>query len=96
MITHEEAIKIMQVLESDDAYYNERIEEHKKIAEYISQQENLQTEHEALKKDVARYFELSHNPKSNTNPNEIRPYIEWANELSELEKQILSKVGKEE
>ena len=45
--------------------------------------------------DVARYFELSKNPTSNTNPNEIRPYIEWANELTGLEKQILSKVGKE-
>lgn len=56
-------------------------------------------EHEALKKDVARYFELFellHSPTSNTNPNEIRPFIEWASELCELEKQILSKVGKEE
>lgn len=46
-----------------------------------------------LERDVKRYFELSHNPTSNTNPNEIRPYIEWANELMELEKQILSKAG---
>ena len=57
-----------------------------KVQQYITQQEQLE-------RDVKRYFELAHNPTSNTNPNEIRPYIEWANELMELEKQILLKVG---
>lgn len=64
------------------------------VTSYIVQQESLQAEHEALKRDIARYFVLSKNPTSNTNPNETRPYIEWANELYELEKQILSKVDK--
>ncbi len=53
------------------------------------------TELEELKRDVKRYFELSHNPKTNTNPSEMRPYIEWAEELTDLELHILSKVGKE-
>jgi hypothetical protein len=54
------------------------------------------TELGELKRDVARYFELSHNPKTNTNSSEMRPYIEWAEELTDLELHILSKVGKEE
>jgi len=54
------------------------------------------TELEELKRDVKRYFKLSHNPKTNTNPSEMRPYIEWAEELTDLELHILSKVGNEE
>lgn len=49
-----------------------------------------------VERDVKRYFELSHNPKTNTNPSEMRPYIEWAEELTDLELHILSKVGNEE
>lgn len=52
---------------------------------YISQQETLQAEHEALKKDVARYFELE---KESFNPLKARAYVELYGKLI--------KVGKEE
>jgi Xaa-Pro aminopeptidase len=55
----------------------------------------LLKKHNELKHDVKRYFELSHNPRNNKNPNEIRPFIEWAKEVTDLEKEILSKVGDE-
>lgn len=81
LITHEEARQktIYIYGEYDNAY--------KTLNDYITQQEQRD-------KDVARYFELSHNPTSNTNPNEIRPYIEWATELMTLEEKLTKGVAK--
>ena len=59
------------------------------VSEYTLQEViDALTELEGLKIDVKRYFELSHNPKTNTNPSEMRPYIEWATELTDLELHI--------
>ena len=78
MITHEEAREKTLYLHGkyDEAY--------KTLNDYISQQEKLQAEHEALKKDVARFFELD------------GYYMDMITE--EYSKLIdkLSKVGKEE
>lgn len=74
MITHEEA-RIEAV-----SYNHEAI---KVILKYIKQQETLQAEHEALKKDVARYFDMLEN------------YEGYSNEFRALYEK-LSKVGKEE
>lgn len=51
MITHEEARNIL--------LYSRPIKDKRKIFDYIDQQETLQAEHEALKKDFARFMELS-------------------------------------
>ena len=51
MITHEEAKHVVQVATSG-------LDMRDKLFDYISQQEKLQAELEALKRDVARYFEL--------------------------------------
>lgn len=74
MITHKEA-RIASMLTTVEAT---RI-----MIDYITQQEKLQAEHEALKKDVARYFDLLEN------------YEDYTNEFIELGNK-LSKVGKEE
>ena len=89
MITHEEVIQISK-------HYNLNINQSSTIEKYALHQQAKDQAHEELVRDVKRYFELSHNPKTNTNPSEMRPYIEWAEELTDLELHILSKVGKEE
>ena len=68
-----------------------------KKQDFIAYENWLEAEKELneLRRDFKRYFELSHNPRNNKNPNEIRPFIEWAKEVTDLEKEILSKVGDE-
>ena len=46
--------------------------------------ETAKKEHELLGL-YRKHYELSRNPRKNENPNEIRPYIEWANDINKLE-----------
>ena len=80
MITHEEAREKTLYLHGkyDEAY--------KTLNDYISQQEKLQAEHEALKKDVARFMYLL--SKENTTNKESFEVVTLGEKLS--------KVGKEE
>lgn len=80
MITHDEA----RELASKALLYGLEEGEHDKLVRYISQQEALEAEHEALKRDVARYFEIY--------DCELKQG-EWWNEYTAL-KEKLSKVGK--
>lgn len=81
MITHEEA---RDVLVNEKMVWNISLF----AADYISQQEKLQAEHEALKRDVARYFELRSLPDD-------KYTTEVSRECVRLELKLW-KVGKEE
>ena len=89
MITHEEARERTLYLHGkyDEAY--------KTLNNYISQQEKLQAEHEALKRDVARYFELIDSPMKNIHETSLEQKLSEYDEFIAL-KEKLSKVGKEE
>ena len=80
MITHEEARERTLYLHGkyDEAY--------KTLNDYISQQEKLQAEHEALKRDVVRFMYLL--SKENTTNKESFEVVTLGEKLS--------KVGKEE
>lgn len=83
MITYED----IKVVISIKVRCNKEVRKY--LNDYITQQETLQTEHEALKKDVARYFETR---------NRLKTILPNANDITEfwnLEDK-LSKVGKEE
>ena len=63
MITHEEARK-----ELNHIYiYCDNLPRQYDLEAYITQQEDLQAEHEELKKDVARFFYLLNNYEEHNN-----------------------------
>ena len=76
---------------NDDDYDEYPVDEEliKVMAEYISQQEKLQAEHETLKRDVARYFETRNRLK-------IKTVTEDDIAILHALEEKLSKVGKEE
>ena len=87
--------KAMKELEKLADYYGNDVEDWE-IGIYIKQQEQLQAEHEALKRDVARYFELDkqfYEGFFDEIDNEQLTLIEQ--EVTNLFEK-LSKVGKEE
>ena len=79
MITHEEARERTLYLHGkyDEAY--------KTLNDYISQQEQLQAEHEALKRDIARYFELTKKMPAQS----FEDYNEWNDLHDKLTKEIV-------
>lgn len=82
MITHEEARKnTLYLLGKYDGVFV-------KLNDYINLQEQLQAEHEALKKDVARYFELSMFSQQQLSKSQYEEYLALRGKLS--------KVGKKE
>lgn len=93
MITHEEARN--KVKSNHNKFYTEG-EFTKDMLDYISQQEKQQAEHEALKRDVARYFELFELQSNEAAfPTEYLFTDDDWRELYFLEEKLL-KVGKEE
>ena len=88
MITSDKAMKELEKLAD---YYGNDIEDWE-IGIYIKQQEQLQAEHEALKRDVARYFELK--DKKINHDSTILENKEFYDLRDKLYK--LSKVGNEE
>ena len=86
MMNYDEAIK---ALESRYAGYGDKGElvlayDSKQIATIKSAIETAKKEHELLGL-YRKHYELSKNPRKNENHNEIRPYIEWANDINKLE-----------
>jgi cell shape-determining protein MreC len=80
MSNYDEAIKIVDKIYNKTDFTKEELQP---LIDYLNKSETTEKEHEALKKDVARYFDLLEN------------YEDYTNEFRTLYEE-LSKVGKEE
>ena len=94
-MSHEEAKRPSNIVTEQiviETKYNTRLipvtAEKDSIDEINKALETAKKEHELLGL-YRKHYELSKNPRNNKNHNEVRPYIEWANEINKLEGLII-------
>ena len=91
MIKHEEVRESLELMRADVTDFRDIIDissyssddDYKRIVNYIAEQEKK----DKLLELYREKEKLAHNPYNNTT-NEIRPFYEWACELSSLETKI--------
>ena len=81
----------------DKIFYQTKFtrEELQPLIDYLNKSKTTEKEHEALKRDIARYFELIDSPMKNIHETSLEQKLSEYNEFLSL-KEKLSKVGKKE